>query len=228
MKAVKIIACIAIAVVCVAYAAKTPFDVAGLKGFANKAVIVVETNGWYIIETTPADAAKTAITIEAIPAVDTDIAIVNGAKLIKTKKTAGVIENIAFVAVVPDAEFEPVLVFANGALVKMKGATIGTVLGNNTKLAFADSIENFATDGVAGKGGKVMSKVGDLGGPDAFLGDDLMGTVYKMIKAKANVNGTLEAMPAVDGKSKIQGVGGTVVNAAGGNWKTKGVTLVTP
>lgn len=93
--------------------------------------------------------------------------IIDNCKMIKGKKTAGVIDNLIFGTFTSNdylgvmKEYTP----GNGVIVKLKGTAVGTIIAAGNKIVLVDSIVNFTTDyGYKDKGAKVYATQGDIGG----------------------------------------------------------------
>jgi uncharacterized protein YwbE len=258
MKALKFALCMVLVASAVLYAAKNIMGptMDGLVFVSNDAGTTLEeytTNGmhWIVIA---GGGPKTKITIDGKQGTSPagQNIVINDCKMVKGKKITGNINNMLFGVFSPVGTFDPADLgimtnFSPGncGQVKLKGVTVGTVLGADMKKVMADAVRNVATDsGFKGKGVTVQTKVGNIGGdpgdngwlgvppdlqPIAALADYSDGCLIKKAKAKGAVdNLDIYASPAKPTKSKLQGkVPGvvTVFNTAATDWKAKNVTV---
>jgi hypothetical protein len=258
MKTLKFALCLALAASAMLYAAKNIMGPTqdGLVFVSNDAGTTLEeydTNGmhWIVIA---GGGPKTKITIDGKQGTSPagqNMAI-NACKMVKGKRVTGNINNLLFGVFSPGGTFDPAALgnmndYSPGECVqvKLKGVTVGTVIGADMKKVLADSVEKVATDtGFKGKGVTVQTKVGNIGGspsdtgwlgvppdlqPIAALADYGPGCLIKAAKAKGAVdNLDIYASPAKPQKSKLQGkIPGvvTVHNTAATDWKAKNVTV---
>ncbi len=240
-KVLNVAVCLTLIVAAIVYAAKNPFTVGDLVGYSTKSTLTgVETNGWIVLT---GGSAKDKVVVTA--GVDKKKIILDTAKVFQTKKIPGNLDTLLIgsfgVNVVGD-----IAGFAPGPikLVKMKGATIGTVISKALKLVLADSVAKVATDGgFKGKGVTVKTKAGNVGGtttdrgwlgvPDghplaAQMGEGVC-TIKGAVSKAAIDNLDIYAKPFKAGKGKLKGkTPGTVTVAAGkaSDWtKLKNVTV---
>ncbi len=240
-KVLNVALCLTLIVAALVYAKKNPFTVGDLVGYSTKSTLTgVETNGWIVL-TGGTDRDKVVVTA----GVDKKKIILDTGKAFQTKKISGNLDTllIGSFGVNPVGEIAG---FAPGAikLVKMKGATIGTVMAKGLKMVMADSVAKVATDGgFKGKGVKVKTKAGNIGGtatdrgwlgvPDdnplaATLGEGVC-TIKGAFAKGAIDNLDIYAKPHKAGKGKLKGkTPGAVTVAAGkaSDWtKLKNVTV---
>jgi len=258
MKALKIMFCVALAACAMVYAAKNILGPTsdGVVFVANDPGVTLDeysTNGmdWVVLS---GGGPKTKITIDGkqgtSPA-DMNL-VVNSCKMVNGKKISGSVNNLLAGVFIDGGTFDPTYLgdmskFTPNAMsqVKLKGCTVGTVIGADMKKVLADAVAKVATDtGAKGKGVTVQTKVGNIGGdpgdngwlgvppdlqPIAALADYGAGCLIKAAKAKGAVdNLDIYASPAKPTKSKLQGKipgAATVYNSAATDWKAKNVTV---
>ena len=202
------------------------------------------SNTWHVI--TGGD-AKTKIETKGQSLNEGVNLIVNSCKKITVKKpTLGSIGNIYVGTVdtnsppVDLASFVPATP-VKGVTIKLIGCDVNTVICGNVKKVIADSIVNFATDGgFKGKGAKIMTRDGEVGGiwnDYGFLGAPTNHPIpavaqsmsddcrIKMVKAQGRIEhldvyargATVNGRPVGKMKAKLPG-GKAVMHTAEG-WR---------
>ena len=268
MKALKYTLCIALMISAIVYAGKIT-----LGPTKQGMIFLVKDAGMGLEEYTVTNAVgikdwvvitgggpKSKIMIDGKSGQSPDAAniVINTAKMIKGKKTAGTIDNLLFGVFTPGAgelqkeelgnmeRFEP----NAGLIVKLKGTGVGTVIAADNKMVQADSIVNFATDtGFKNKGAKIQTKLGDVGGtveepgwlgiptdyPSiAVLADYSDGCQVKMVKAKGAIDNLNVYASGIakngkpKSKMKAKVGGGEAVMYTETGWRTDKFKGVTP